>query len=1051
VLLGPIFKSCLVESVVLFRLDFIICGKLILSMNFIKSQEPRMMYERQMEGVARGWLAANIADQPNHDQMIRDAVERHLGLVNTPEAEAERLAKRIVERTFHPSQILPIKLKQLIWAKLREIKKRHRQSGFTWDEDKILNTAQEAVDDIFTNHDLWPEVSDLSTAKIAANTKLNPESVDYIKNEIIGKFAEFKETGDFNEIMFEYLDAKLGNRFARRGNEESFVDGQKASESWEMLVEAKIMLLTGASDIFPSWVDFDGAKRPQGIMFTRFGELLMDDIRVGYEYLNKPEKSRLNKVFTAFYKVDVLIHALTQLLQENGEGMREVLEDFMNFLKERRKSILNDLVKFRNRIEVNMRAAREEDGDEHGQIFLSKQVRFMPRLDRKFVDAALKSERGEELSVEELGYLRTYEAIEQQIVDANEISTSRTTFSYSAGGEVEMEDLAKFAPVVPQIMLANAGAREGRKSTGQDAFEDMDLIDRRLEKLGVNAENVKLVPLFESEETTSRTYIREYLECMWHKFGEDLDAFNKRVNEVFFAGSDLSKEIGSFAALIQVCEAAKEIIEFNKEKATDIRVKLGSGESLFRQMGFLDDRAGEPIIDFEGMTSEEEEEARELFGDDYESVLRRKPTGFHFLLQRHPWINSFTMQSRARERGFSIEPSKLVELFKDLEELHEENKKKADEETPSFLTKAAEASKIAYQQVMGSPDEPSKPLISLPTLIEVLIKSPEVRDRATSRDKKKRTILEELDHLSKSGISARAIGTTTASNFVFPLGLLDKAAVLQYGKDNNCFEELLYYLPLDELIREVAAFNEIAEDVFEMMVENGFGDIAEGLRVIWYKLNELVREGYLEYWCQTLGDDISQEKADFLNKLAGMDFGLEREKTELYRKNYDNIKPVIKRAMNHLGDLDNFSTVLNDSVQKLMKTDEIAEIIDGIRFETVVAGIDDLEGIESDEIDNEDIIELSDDEIVSDGRDLVRQSAREIILNELEGRKTIFVEEGEDVLILRLRGDERRKLLEAYKGYINNPSAHLFELEDQERKAWNQALMIGGYVRSALG
>ena len=479
----------------------------------------------------------------------------------------------------------------------------------------------------------------------------------------------------------------------------------------------------------------------------------------------------------------------------------------MDGLKQRRRKNIETMIEVRN----TCLKKRPQTG-----MVLSERVRFFPRLDHGAVTALIKSRSGKFLSAEEKRQLHTIEAIKGQIMDMQHIAN------------VSEEGDEKLLQPVPQVMIANA-----------EGVEEVEALHVFFS--GEGLDEIAIVPLFESQATTTPDFINDCLETLWNRLGEE--AFNKRIKEIFFAGSDLSKEIGSFSARVHVWQAAMAIRTFNQGYGTNIQIKLGTGEALNRQMGTIDPEGYLDLmrgkIDEESMTF-----LVDRFGENWGERLKRKPSGFHWLLERYPWVDVFTKQSRAREMQFlTIEPSRLGKLSKSLGTLRRE--RTATPQAPSqTLVDAAEAEQQFYQMVMGNPasdeEKPNGGFLNLPALIEIFAKiSPVLRDRGLARSGSDKGGAGALFRLKESGVEARAIAGTTSASFIFPLALLGHGTMLEKTKQSGgdeALQELIRFLPAKDILREMKCYEVASETVFQLMRDNGFCDTAELLDAEWNRL-----------------------------------------------------------------------------------------------------------------------------------------------------------------------------------------------------------------------
>jgi len=112
-----------------------------------------------------------------------------------------------------------------------------------------------------------------------------------------------------------------------------------------------------------------------------------------------------------------------------------------------------------------------------------------------------------------------------------------------------------------------------------------------------------VVPLFENIATIHS--LESYMDRVWEyalqsrRLGqESADRFREIVCEVFFAGSDLSQQIGQPAGEAVYREAKYQLVQWlsRHDLTEDVRIKLGSGEPAQRQSGYYDARGTRPPV-----------------------------------------------------------------------------------------------------------------------------------------------------------------------------------------------------------------------------------------------------------------------------------------------------------------------------------------------------------------------------------------------------------------------------------------------------------------------
>lgn len=852
--------------------------------------------------------------------------------------EEDCVINRIFESTFHPSQIHSKRLKRLFWDAIREARNSHRRyraehKDQAWDRSTIKTKAREIIDSIYRETACYD--TNMEDAKIPANAKLNPKCINFLHQKI----NTWKET-EINEqnigSLIEDLETAIPSTITDRTDFSRPFTAGEVDESWEMASDTKTALLTGVHPLHFEWIDFDGAKRPQTIQFSMYGELVMEDIRyIGKNgTLENTEREFALHTYTVFLHIDVLIDALTKYFQElNGsndvpQDKKDFLEATMDTLKKRRRENMETMIKIRN----TCLKRQPQTG-----MVLSERVRFLPRLDHGSVKALIKHQVGGRLSPKEERDLYIVEAVKGQILDMHHIANVRECHDDSL---LERQNRAALQPV-PQVMIANA-----------EKIEEIEALHQFLSGNGLD--DIAIVPLFESKATTTADFIKNVLNTLWNRLGEA--AFKTRVREIFFAGSDLSKEIGSFSARVQISHASMVIRTFNQKHGTNIQIKLGTGEALNRQMGYLDPEGYLDLIKGKIADPNEEDstEAKEgntflnaHFGTNWRERLKRKPSGYHWMLTHYPWIDVFTKQSRAREmQSLTIEPSRLGKLSRSLGDLRKE--RPSTQEAPSqTLVTAAEAERQFYQTVMGDPaadrSKPNNGFLNLPALVEIFAKvGPVLRDRGLARPGSGKGVSTELTNLKKSGVEARAIASTTSASFIFPLALLGHGTMLEKTEQNGgdeAVQELIRFLPAKDILREMKCYEVTVETVFRLMRENGFAETAELLSAEWQRLVRFRPVLQEALWQSLLPEDMeadspvrswqpdSPERQQFVTLLVPgtrelLDDNFQNRRTQLFAQSFGaQGSTFLSIGLQHLKNADEYRVLVEEAVTAMIASE----------------------------------------------------------------------------------------------------------------------------------
>ena len=822
-----------------------------------------------------------------------------LSRVQSGENVSGDFADRLFEMTMHPTNIEDPRLKERLLKAVREWlgcfqKKYAEVSSPKKSRDEIFAEMSRWVAD---NSDrfiaekmqtLFADFSDddfltIENAPIPAHRALSP---DFFQTAIAEFFQNPEIYGENFIPKKKFLDNENFSEAARKKNEalKDWISKKDAKtrffdERREAISTGKKILLEGGMDAFYAWIDFDGANRPRGIMVSIFIELVFNDLNHGGSVFSDEEKAKIESLKKEFEMADLQNALLTKFLEENPEYAHEsIFEEQLWLLKEERRGIIEKIVKKRD----EMTARREQQGKKEMRL-LSMESHPMARLDPKFTAVIRKVHFDgvifNHLSDKERELYREAESIFAQIEDLN-------AFQNDLVSEVMMAQSRDAGDVIAMEKFIQRRAQKYQKkfSESKNPYE-----------------NLRLCPLFEGEKTTDPEFIQKVLLDLWHFYVEEenggRELFERRIVEIFFAGSDLSKAMGSASSILAVQTAAVEILKFNAYHGANIAIKLGSGEPPFRQGGYLDNRAFDPILrgrivdlDEKEIRREYPEEKaekiieaaklaqnfyREKFGEDWRDVLQKKPSGFFNILTHFAAINSITLQSRGREMMMKMTPAQLLKLIHAISEQRFRNREKRDdlkeqfreicEKTSDRKTAYAEMDKLIaenitpnpafvafcaaekekYQEIIGDETDATKNIKSLGALIETFAKSPGgvlLRDRALARGGADDDPAEFLATLARAGINVRCIGANAHSRQIFPLALLGKGAGYEAILNRFSAEEVpaaLSALPVESFLEEVRRYSEIAPDVFKIMRKTGFRKLADALEKEFSKVLKL--------------------------------------------------------------------------------------------------------------------------------------------------------------------------------------------------------------------
>lgn len=986
----------------------------------------------------RKTLVDFMQHMPEQVQLRKATKER-----NKRKSEGEEVEPReeFTRQTFHPCHIFSPKFKKHarkeIWKLEEEYDRLKRKSGNdapdfqAWTEIEMEQKAEALAEhilgltyeyEISLKDAFIPSIADFDTKKIRELHGL----IDKVKSDEISE----------NDIGMNEFIRNLLSR-VKEGMLDNGVD-----EAWETEDGAKTALLYGITDTYTVWADFDGSKRPQEAMYSKQGRLLKQDINYGLTLFDNEDPHKLilqeesDQNYAELTKILKVVNALTLYLSEHESRLREedpakkeYLEAVMNRLKARRAVNLNQLTKIRNSLE----AKQIEDGQAGKMIFLSKQVRYQPRLDYKSIEALKKREAMgneafyREASPDELQAMRTLEGILYQIVEMNHESQVRDCFEIDGEqvGDIGLlGKQAEFKPLIESEIIAQA--QDGKDITklnkslnkAQDDYGEKCADNEEIAKKVT--EEMKIILLLESAKTIDPANVTRLLNFVWNATGGK-EGMTQRVSEMFYAASDSFREMGRMSARIAIQRSYEAVDAFNKEHGINIKLFFGTGESYGRSGGKFDQRAYTPMgkgkvvnprtedvsEKLPKLTEEELQETKEidrffteLFNTEWKEKLLKQPGGYNELFQICPEISFVTSQSRSREIISSMPPSKVSRLYNEARDTirrnQEEFKDKPFPKIPEWMEECGKAETEAYQNINGAPDDKAKPQgnLSYSALIESIAKlSAMIRQRGLARKGDGGDVLKNaLKKESEPGINSRAIGAVGATNFMHILGLVGEGAFLEKANEQGKLEEVLPQIhDLEGLLFEMKKFSTIKKDVYKLMEENGMSETRELLEADWDKLTQFIPDIQKEFIRRTLPeryqdrlDTITSDKkiqenyakglTPYLREMIDPDFKFESKNTLLFKEGVGLVYDDLANGIKHL----KLSDELTSNVKKIVMEHLKGEGEEGVELE-----------------------------------EAVEKAIGNLIKN---------VEVGDDVTVLEAKAQEA---LEELNAFLNNPMEHL--------------------------
>jgi hypothetical protein len=801
---------------------------------FLSSLEKR--YLEKVEKDIYNDIFAFVSDVENLDNILKEKK-----LLNPSKKHTDRA----FEWTTHPSQTWDTFAKQL-----RKEVKNNFFKEYIKDKSNnfLIRSKNNWLNDYAKKYSLDQSVKiiekcndrlfSLSNAKIPAHSGMTEE----LLKKVPLFFKDFDKYKDLSPWEQEEKAEEKNISFL------AFLEEEKISqvyidERWEAIQTAKKMFRIGDGKYY-LWIDFDGAKRPDGIMISIFAQMLIEEINdlgkgiseqqciESTSLFTLSEREYNRKIVKNFKKIDTAIYALTrQMASDKKYSQNPVCIAQMENFKNKREYYLRKIMKIRNKVISYLKSKKELEN-----IFsLSENIHFIPRFDPFFVVVLKKSNLGKNLnnlSIIELQAYNTVSHIIDQIILINSLSPDR----------------------VCQIILAQTNKAEDLISIDNFLKEKTNRWrENNSQYFSLNPlKELSLCPLFESEYTANPEHVKEFLLDLWDHYEEKI--FFKKFPEMFFAGSDLSKSIGSSCSYLKTWESAIYVNEFNKKYNTKIFVKLGSGESYFRQNGFLDPKYKESIWK-KNLSKEEKYKINKSLGE--KNFEYKKPSsGLLSLLKKSPWLNSVTLQSKAREWIFEMPPSILHDQLNQIYKQKEKNITKKFQMPSKSLKFFCDIEKKAYQSFIGNENNEGKNLDSYASLIELFATelTPVLRDRSLKRSGNSKNILntknnltsqgkEVLEKLQKtSGINSRAIAANTTSTFLFPLGLLGKGSAFEeitkkYPKDE--VKKIISFWEIEELLQVIRQFYVISNDVFKIFNNFKLGNLNNKLYEEWEKIQKI--------------------------------------------------------------------------------------------------------------------------------------------------------------------------------------------------------------------
>ena len=772
---------------------------------------------------------------------------------------------RIFETTNHPSQ-LHKKVTESFYKQIKKFRKMinaNREKMWNLNLWECVRNASLTIRGETISHE-----NDSFNSKIDSNAHLNCIQLDYL--QWIMKNIRYIESFRDEHNVNDFIDNEL------IPNTPEITDPAESirlnfDEVLETIRLSKKMIIESGQEIYSKWIDFDGASRPEGIMYSEYAWLLIEDIHSNGEHAkNKSHVTSVaNQFYSDFCKIDAIIHALTLLLiSQDWCKTKFKLERVMDNLKVRRFNLIENLVKIRNYSDKKQKINPQWDKSRN----LSKRIRFLPRLDNKFVKAfhSVYISKDKKSNMLDWNWLEnsvwTFEHIAEQVVEINYLSWITDTYEFDIKWDDNIDDVPIVSlPIVPEIMLSECKDYAQIKIIKDLLKREEDRFYSTLNKNETDGiweksplpNSIAFVPLFEDDFTTANVW--SYLDSVYDEtlasnaFDQEKtnEVINKQFNEIFIAGSDLSKRISHFWAFVRIMEIANVIAKFNLAKWTDIRLKIWTWESVFRQSWYFDTDAFMKVFhSSKDLPENSKNLISKIFWDQYWEICHN-PLWLNWLLSRIPQVNGITIQSRAKEISTLMSPANLLKSINSVNDLHNKNfdvnigndvKKQSIEDNENkliILNKAAKYERIRYESFMGKDGQSkNKRLDSLPALIEVIAKKlPKLRDRNISRTIKNSDFFSTIESLSEPWVDARTIWTNTAASLIFPLALIGKSSSIKKLNSKE-LDVYLHHLPVKGILKEMKYYELIAPKIFSILRGAWLSVLSNKLETEWIDLLE---------------------------------------------------------------------------------------------------------------------------------------------------------------------------------------------------------------------
>ena len=269
---------------------------------------------------------------------------------------------RLTESTYHPSQNLPREFYKYLAVALKDLRDRHKNDAGNITVEDIERESEAAATWIYNKSE--DKLGNLMDAAIKSNASLDESEITRIQQTLVNRLGAYlgdsqRKYGWSPHEHFKELMAAIPQSTLRE-NLQKIVDEirvephpDRLDESWETVLEAKTLLLDNVVSEHHVWIDFDGAKRAEGHIYTKYAALLHEDIQRNRRQLPEDERAQIDKTYATFLENTSLNHAITSQLRDPSKidvPVYALLEKTLTILKAQRYEQLDQLIRGLNEI-----------------------------------------------------------------------------------------------------------------------------------------------------------------------------------------------------------------------------------------------------------------------------------------------------------------------------------------------------------------------------------------------------------------------------------------------------------------------------------------------------------------------------------------------------------------------------------------------------------------------------------------------------------------------------------------------------------------------------